>query len=104
MVKKSKVAILPLRDRVLVRPLSEEELGTKTASGIIIPETVDKDKPEQGVVIAVGDGAYENGTLVKPVVKKGDRIVFSKYGYDEVVIEGSEYIILKESGILAIIK
>ena len=102
MVKKSKVAILPLRDRVLVRPLSEEELGTKTASGIIIPETVDK--PEQGVVIAVGDGAYENGTLVKPVVKKGDRIVFSKYGYDEVVIEGSEYIILKESGILAIIK
>lgn len=101
---KKKLNITPLHDRVLVRPLSPEELGSKTASGIIIPETVDKEKPEQGEVIAVGEGRYEDGKLVKPAVKIGDRVVFSKFGYDEVKVDGEEYYILKEENILAIIK
>ena len=106
MVKKTtkKVGVVPLADRVLVRPLSEDELGSKTASGIIIPETVDKEKPEQGEVIAVGEGKYDDGKLVKPSVSIGDRVLFSKYGYDEVKHGGEEYFIIKEENILAILK
>jgi chaperonin GroES len=100
---KKTVMIIPLRDRVLIRPLSEEEVRGKKASGIILPETLDKEKPEQGEVIAVGEGKYENGAVVKPLVKKGDRIVFSKYGYDEVTIDGVEYFFLREDNILGII-
>lgn len=99
----SKVGITPLRDRVLVRPLSEEELEGKTASGIIIPETVDKEKPEQGEVIAVGEGEYDDGTLVPMPVKVGDRIVFSKYSYDEIKYKGEEYFIVKSENILAVL-
>lgn len=98
-----KLSVAPLGDRVLVRPLSEEELGTKTVSGIIIPDTVDKEKPEQGKVIAVGEGRYDDGVLVKPAVKKGDRVVFSRYGYDEVKIGDEEYYIIKSDNLLAII-
>lgn len=105
MVKKlSKTIITPLGDRVLVRPLSTDELQTKTASGIIIPDTIDKEKPEQGEVIAVGSGKYIDGKLIPIQVTKGDRIVFSKYGFDEVKIDDEEYYILKEDQILAIIK
>lgn len=102
--KKKSSGIMPLRDRVLVRPLSEEELEGKTASGIIIPETIDKEKPEQGEVIAVGEGGYDDGTLIPPPVKVGDRVVFSRYGYDEVKYEGEEYFIIKSDNILAVIK
>jgi len=101
--KRSKISIKPLGDRVLVRPLSEDELGSKTASGIIIPETVDKEKPEQGEVVAVGEGKYEDGVLVKPQVSVGDRVVFSRYGYDEVKHAGEEYFIIKADNVLAII-
>lgn len=93
----------PLGDRVLVRPLSADELGIRRASGIIIPETVDKERPEQGKVIAVGGGRYEDGKLIPVRVKVGDTVVFSKYGYDEVKYQGVDYFILKEDGILAII-
>jgi chaperonin GroES len=96
--------VLPTGDRVLVRPFEENELESKTASGIIIPETVEKDKPEQGEVIAVGEGKYEDGKLVPVRVKEGDRVIFSKFGYDEVKIEGEEFYILREDNILAIIK
>ena len=95
--------ITPLGDRVLVRPLSAEEVGTRRASGIIIPETVDKERPEQGEVIAVGPGKYDNGDLIPMRVKVGDRVVFSKYGYDEIKLDGEEYFILKEDNILAVI-
>lgn len=106
MVKKSskKIGVTPLGNRVLVRPLSQEELEGKTSSGIIIPETVDKEKPEQGEVVAIGEGEYNDGTLVKPQVKVGDRVMFSKYGYDEIEYEGEDYFIIKGSNILAVIE
>jgi len=99
----SKIGVVPLRDRVLVRPLTEEELEGKTASGIIIPETVDKEKPEQGEVIAVGEGEYDDGKLIPIPVNVGDRIVFSRYGYDEVKYKGKEYFIIKAENILAVL-
>ena len=99
-----KSPIKPLSDRVIVRPLTEEELGTVSASGIIIPETAKKEKPEQGVVIAVGPGKWdEDGEKrITMEVKEGDRVVFSKYGFDELKIENKEYFIVSESSILGI--
>ena len=94
--------IRPLGDRVLLRPLSEEEIS-KTSSGIIIPDTVHKEKPEQGMVIAVGDGKIVNDKKIPVCVKVGDRVVFSRYGYDEVKFEGEEFYLLKEENILAVI-
>lgn len=95
--------VRPLGDRVVVRPLTAEEAGTTSASGIIIPDTVSKEKPEQGVVVAVGAGRFEHGALVPMHVKEGDRVIFSKYGYDEVKVGGVEYYIVSESSILGII-
>lgn len=92
--------VLPLADRVLIQPTPREEV---TASGIIIPDTVSKEKPEQGKVIAVGEGKYEDGKLIPPRVSVGDVVVFSKYGYDEIKVDGVEYFILREDSILAII-
>lgn len=95
--------VQPLADRVVVRPLTEEELGTKSASGIILPDTMSKEKPEQGIVIATGPGKYEDGKRVPVDVKIGDRVVFSKYGYEEVKLENEEVFIISESSVLAII-
>lgn len=101
----AKKGVLPLADRVLVKPLSEDELAKRSIAGIIIPETVDKEKPGQGIVIAVGPGRYDDeGVLIPMQVKEGDRVVFSKYSPDEIKFEGEEYYILSESSILAIIK
>ena len=96
--------IKPLGDRVLVRPLTDAELGTLSPSGIIIPETAKKEKPEQGIVIAVGTGKWdEDATKRIPMeVKVGDKVVFSKYGYDEIKIENKEYFIVSEASILGI--
>lgn len=101
----SEVKIKPLGDRAVVRPLTNEEAGTVSASGIIIPETAKKEKPEQGVVVAVGEGKWdEDGEKRIPLdVKVGDRIVFSKYGYDEIKIDDKEYFIVGESSILAVL-
>lgn len=100
------MAIKPYADKVVVRQLTDEEMGTKSASGIIIPDTVTKEKPEQGIVIAIGDGKWdEDGEKRIPIgVAVGNRIVFSKYGYDEVKVGGKEYFIVSEGSILAIIK
>lgn len=96
--------IKPLGDRVLVEPLEPGE-GKKTASGIIIPETVSKERSEQGKVIAVGPGRMtEEGKLIPLAVKKGDKILFSKYGPDEVKVDGKEYFIISEANILAVIE
>lgn len=97
--------IKPVADRVVVRRLTEEEMGTKSASGIIVPDTVTKEKPEQGIVIAVGAGKWdEDGEKRIPMdVTVGDRIVFSKYGFDEVKIAGEEYYIISSASILAVI-
>jgi len=96
--------IKPLGDRVVVRPLTESEAGTTSPSGIIIPDTAKKEKPEQGIVIAVGLGKWdEDGEKRLPLeVKVGDRVIFSKYGYDEVKIDNKDYFIVGESSILGI--
>ncbi len=92
--------IKPLGDRVLIEPLYEE----KKKGGIILPETIDKERPEKGRVIAVGSGrADENGKKILMNVKKGDKVLFTKYGPDEIKIDGKEYLIAKEENILAII-
>ncbi len=102
----SSSTIKPLQDRVVVRRLTDEEAGTKSASGIIIPDTVSKEKPEQGIVVAVGDGKWdEDGKNRIPMdVRVGDRIIFSKYGYDEVKIAGEELYIVSASSVLGIIQ
>lgn len=100
---KARINITPLGDRVVVRPLSEEEMGSKTPSGIIIPDTIDKEKPQQGEVVAVGKGWYQDGDLIPLEVNVGDKVMFSKYGYDQVKVGGEEYFILKQDSILAVI-
>ncbi len=72
--------------------------------GIILPDTVTKERPEQGKVVAVGEGRWEDGKLVKPTVKKGDVVLFTKYGPNEIKIDDKEYLIAKEEDILAIIE
>ncbi len=102
--KKTGSPITPLGDRVIVKPLSEEESGATSPSGIIIPDSVKQEKPEQGTVIAVGPGKWdEDGEKRIPMdVKEGDKIVFSKYGFDEVKIEEEDYYIVTESSILGV--
>ena len=98
----TKRKIIPLGDRVLVRAL---EAVTKTKSGIIIPDTANKERPEQGTVVAVGEGrTTDEGKVIAPHVKIGDEILFSKYGPDEIKIDDEEYFILSESNILAILR
>lgn len=100
--KTKKFSLSPLGDKIVVQP-TKIEGEKKLASGIIIPETVDKERPAQGAVVAVGAGKYEEGKRVPMQVKVGDTVIFSKYGYDEVKIEGQEYYILSESSILAVL-
>ena len=89
----------PLGDRVIVKPLSEED--NKTPSGIYIPDTA-KEKPQEGEVVAVGPGEpNENGENIKPDVEVGDKVVYSKYGGTEIKVEGTEYLILSSIDILA---
>ncbi len=93
--------VRPLHDRVLVERLEAE---SKTAGGIIIPDTA-KEKPAEGKVVSVGEGARdESGKRVPMDVKVGDRILFAKWGGTEVKLDGKELIILKESDILAVIE
>lgn len=87
----------PLGDRVIVEVLDEEDV---TYSGIVLPDTA-KEKPQRGKVLAVGPGRYEDGKLVPLDVKEGDEVVFSKYGGTEVTVSGDEYLILRESDLLA---
>jgi chaperonin GroES len=91
--------IRPLQDRILVKRVEEED---KTSGGIIIPDSA-KEKPQEGKVVAVGPGkVLENGKHSEPDVKRGDRILFSKYAGTEVTVEGSEHIIIREDDILAV--
>jgi chaperonin GroES len=91
----------PLHDRVVVRRVEED---TKTAGGIIIPDTA-KEKPMQGEVVAVGPGARDdNGKLVALEVKAGDRVLFGKWSGTEVKIDGQDLLIMKESDILGILE
>jgi chaperonin GroES len=90
----------PLGDRILVKRIKEEE---KTKGGIIIPDTA-KEKPQEGKVVAVGKGKFEDGKLVAPEVKAGDKILFGKYSGSEIKLEGDELIVLREDDILGIIE
>ena len=93
--------VQPLYDRILVRRIGSEET---TKGGIIIPETA-QEKPQEGEVEAVGKGKLlDNGTVRPLDVKKGDKVLFSKYGGNDINIEGEEYLILKEDDILAVVK
>ena len=91
----------PLHDRVLVERVESEE---KTAGGIIIPDTA-KEKPSEGKVVAVGNGVQQDDGSVRPLdVKAGDSILFGKWSGTEITIEGTEYLIMKESDILGIME
>jgi chaperonin GroES len=93
--------IRPLQDRIIVKRIDEEE---KTAGGIIIPDTA-KEKPQEGKVVAVGKGrTADDGKLIKPDVKKGDRILFGKYSGSEVTIDGKEHLIMREDDVLGVIE
>lgn len=89
------VNIKPLQDRVIIEPAAAEE---KTASGIIIPDTA-KEKPQRGIVVAAGPGKKDEPTTVKP----GDTVLYGKYAGSEITIEGKEYLIMRESDLLAIV-
>lgn len=94
--------IKPLSDYILIEPLKEEE---KTKSGIIIPQTADKEQPQEGKVIAVGPGKIlKSGERSKMEVKVGDKVLFRKYGPDEIKVDDKEYLIAKQEDILAILE
>jgi chaperonin GroES len=92
--------IRPVGDRVVVKPISREEV---TRGGIVIPDTA-KEKPQEGTVIAVGSGRLlDNGDRVPLEVREGDRVLFAKYGGTEFKLDGEEYLVLRESDILAVL-
>ncbi|REF68864.1 MULTISPECIES: co-chaperone GroES [Paracoccus] len=94
------MAFKPLHDRVLVRRVQSDE---KTKGGLIIPDSA-KEKPAEGEIIAVGEGARkDSGELIAPAVKPGDRVLFGKWSGTEVSVDGEELLIMKESDILGII-
>ncbi|MBI5046031.1 MAG: co-chaperone GroES [Candidatus Niyogibacteria bacterium] len=98
----SKLSIKPLGDRVLLEPVVED---AKTKSGIVIPDTTEKERPEKGRVVAVGEGKRrEDGGLIPMSVKKGQTVLFSKYGPSEIKVDHKEYLIAKEDDILAILE
>ena len=93
------LSLKPLSDRVVVEPAAAEE---KSSGGIILPDTA-QEKPQQGTVVATGPGKVsDSGTLVEMSVKDGDKILYGKYSGTEVNVEGIDYIIMRESDILAI--
>lgn len=92
----------PLTDRVIVRPAAREEM---TKAGIILPDTIDKERPEQGEVIAIGPGRLlDNGSRATMSLKVGDKIVFKKYSPDEVKIGDEEFLVISESDVMAVIE
>jgi chaperonin GroES len=94
------VKIRPLHDRVIVKRIEQEQ---KSAGGIIIPDTA-KEKPQEAKVVAVGAGRRdENGKLIAPEVKKGDRVLFGKYSGSEIKLDGEEHLILREEDIMAVL-
>ena len=96
----AKINLKPLADRVIIKPSEAEE---KTKGGIILPDTA-KEKPIEGTVVAIGPGkASDDGKIIKPEVKVGDKVLYGKYSGTEVTVEGEEYLIMRESDIFAII-
>ena len=96
--------VMPLGSRVLIRPFTKEELTKKNSFGIILPDSGSKDKSEQGTVLAVGPGEWRDGRLVAPTVKVGNKVAFSKYGFEDISVNGEELFLIEEKNILAILK
>ncbi len=94
--------IKPLHDMIVIKPITEDEVAK---SGIVLPETVDKEKPEKGEVVATGPGKLlENGQRAPMGVKVGDKVMFKKYSPDEVKIDKEEFLVISESDVIAIIE
>ncbi len=92
--------IKPLSDRVLIKAVAEEQ----KQGSIILPDTLQKERPQRGEIVAVGEGKRDaNGNLIPVTVKKGDVVLFTKYGPTEIKVEGKEYLIAREDDILAVI-
>jgi len=92
----------PLHDNVIVKPITEDEV---TKAGIVLPDTVDKEKPEKGKVVAVGPGKImDNGQRIPLSIEVGQKVMFKKYSPDEIKIDGVEYLMISESDIIAIIE
>lgn len=92
----------PLHDQVIVKPITEDEV---TKSGIVLPDTIDKERPEKGTVEAIGPGKLlDNGQRAPMSVKQGDKVMFKKYSPDEIKLDGEKYLIISESDILAILE
>lgn len=98
----TKSKIKPLGGNILIEAIEEE---SKTASGIVLPDTVDKEKPQKGKIVALGTGRVtEQGKKISFNVKIGDAVIFKKYSPDEIEIDGKEYLIMSEEDILAVVK
>ncbi|HOC96615.1 MAG TPA: co-chaperone GroES [bacterium] len=96
------MTLKPLYDNIIVKQLKEEEV---TKSGIVLPDTINKEKPQQGEVIAIGPGKKDNnGKIVEMSVKVGDKILFNRYSPNEIKIDDEEYLVMRESDVLAIIE
>lgn len=94
--------VKPLSDRVLVKPLAKDEV---TKSGIVIPDTVEKERPERGEVIAVGPGKrLDNGELSPVSLKVGDQVMFTKYGPTEIEVDGDKLLVLEERDVIAVLE
>lgn len=94
--------IKPLSDHILIEPIKQEE---KTKAGILLPETAEKERPEQGKVLGVGPGRQtKDGSRIPMEVKPGDKVLFTKYGPNEIKIDDKEFLIAKEEDILAILE
>ena len=100
MTTATKVNIKPLEDRIVVTVLESEQT---TASGIVIPDTA-KEKPQEGTVLAVGPGRFENGQRLPLDIKEGDTVIFSKYGGTEIKLGAEEYLILSARDVLAVVQ
>lgn len=97
----AKSSIQPLADKILIKPTPKEEV---TASGIVLPDTVSKERPQMGEILAVGPGAINaEGKIVEPRVKVGQKVYFTKYGPTEIKVENEELLIVEEKDILAVI-
>src|SRR6195952_1413581 len=99
MATKTSTKVAPLADRVVIRALDEAE---QMRGGLYIPDTA-KEKPQQGEIIAVGPGKYEDGKLVPMSVKVGDTVLYGKYSGTEITLDNEQYLILRESDVLAVV-
>jgi chaperonin GroES len=98
---KKSTSIRPLSDRIVVK---QKETESKSAGGIVIPDTADKDKPMQGTVLAIGNGKYVDGKITPLQVKVGDNVLFGKYAGTNIKLEGDEFLVMREEDVMGVIE